>query len=49
MPFHPSFTLTLQLTANVKALNSLPDDKISDWSKWKQIAYNILKCIENGK
>ena len=25
--------------------NSLPDDKILDWSKLKQIADNILKCI----
>ena len=26
-------------------LNLLPDDKILDWSKLKQIAYNILQCI----
>ena len=26
----------------------LPDDKILDWSKLKQIAY-ILKCISNEK
>ena len=26
-------------------VNSLPDDKISDWSKSKQIADDILKCI----
>ena len=25
--------------------NSLPDDKILDWSKLKQIADDILKCI----
>ena len=25
--------------------NTLPDDKILDWSKLKQIADNILKCI----
>ena len=25
--------------------NSLPEDKILDWSKLKQIADNILKCI----
>ena len=25
--------------------NSLPDDKISDWSEWEQIADHILKCI----
>ena len=23
----------------------LPDDKVLDWSKFKQIADNILKCI----
>ena len=26
-------------------INPLPDDKILDWSKLKQIADNILKCI----
>ena len=26
-------------------LNPLPDDKILDWSKLKQIADDILKCI----
>ena len=26
-------------------LNPLPDNKILDWSKMKQIADNILKCI----
>ena len=25
--------------------NPLPDDKILDWSKLKQIANDILKCI----
>ena len=28
-----------------KGLNPLPDDKILDWSKFKQIADDILKCI----
>ena len=27
------------------SVNSLPDDKILDWSKLKQIADDILKCI----
>ena len=27
------------------SLNPLPDDKILDWPKLKQIADNILKCI----
>ena len=26
--------------------NALPGDKILDWSKLKQIADNILKCIK---
>ena len=26
-------------------INPLPDDKILDWSKLKQIADDILKCI----
>ena len=30
-------------------INQLPDDKILDWSKLKQIADNILKCIPNEK
>ena len=29
--------------------NPLPDDKISDWSKFKEIADDILKCIKNEK
>ena len=28
-----------------RAVNPLPDDKILDWSKLKQTADNILKCI----
>ena len=32
-----------------KTFNPLPDDKILDRSKLKQIANDILKCIENGK
>ena len=30
-------------------LNPLPDDKILDWFKLKQIADDILKYIYNGK
>ena len=30
-------------------VNPLPDDKILDWSKLKQIADDILKCILNEK
>ena len=29
------------------SLNPLPEDKILDWSKLKQIADNILRCISN--
>ena len=30
-------------------INPLPEDKILDWSKLKQIANNILKSIWNKK
>ena len=30
-------------------LNPLPDDKILDWSKLKQISDDISKCIQNEK
>ena len=33
----------------VEALNPLSDDKILDWSKLKEIADDILNCIQNGK
>ena len=29
--------------------NPLPDNKIFNWSKLKQIADDILECIWNGK
>ena len=29
-------------------INPLQDDKILDWSKWKQTA-DILRCIQNEK
>ena len=29
--------------------NPLPDDKILDWSKLKQIADDTVKCTYNGK
>ena len=37
------------LKPSICKFNPLPDDKILDWSKLKQIADNILKCIYNGK
>ena len=30
-------------------LNPLPDDKILDWSKLKQTADDIFKCIQHEK
>ena len=30
-------------------INPLPDDRILDWSKFKQIADDILKCIQKEK
>ena len=30
-------------------VNPFPNDKILDWSKLKQIADDIFKCIENEK
>ena len=30
-------------------INPLPDNKILDWSKLKQMADDILKCILNWK
>ena len=30
---------------NFFTINPLPDDKILDWSRLKQIADDILKCI----
>ena len=41
---HPKFKDAADDNWNV-AVNPLPDDKILDWSKWKQIADNMLKCI----
>ena len=31
----------------LRFFNPLPDDKILDWSKFKLIADDILKCIQN--
>ena len=31
------------------ASNPLPDEKILDWSKLKEISDGILKCIESEK
>ena len=44
-----SFSLTLNVnslsaTKTVYCINLLPDHKILDWSKLKQIADDILKC-----
>ena len=45
---HLNYKVILQVTVLVifvNPFNSLPDDKILDWSKLKQIAVDILKCI----
>ena len=34
-----------QLNQNIYSFNSLPDDKILDWTKLKQTADDILNCI----
>ena len=52
-PWKMTLTLILKETAlpqgihmhNMISINSLPDDKILDWSKRKQMADDILKCI----
>ena len=42
-------TVTKELSYHHQLLNALPDYKILDWSKLKEIADDILKCIQNGK
>ena len=37
------------LQNSLTQFNRLPDDKILESSKLKQVADNILKCIENEK
>ena len=39
------FCLILMKLGQNVCVNPLPDDKILDWSKLKQIAKDILKCI----
>ena len=39
----------IKVKAYIAILNPLPDDKILEWSKLKQIADDILKCISNEK
>ena len=43
--FHP---MLMKLGQNV-LLNPLPDQKILDWSKLKQIEDDILECYKNEK
>ena len=38
-------TLEVMVESILKIGNPLPDDKILDWSKLKQIADDFLKCI----
>ena len=37
----------LEMYAQCRISEPLPDKKILDWSKLKEIADDILKCIEN--
>ena len=49
---HDCFTDILsreQYSVNMDPFNPLPDNKILDWSKLKQSADDILKCILNEK
>ena len=39
----------MRMIVNITVISPLPDDKILDWSKLKQIADDILKCIWNEK
>ena len=41
--FHKKWTVNMEYY--IISLNPLPDDKIWDWSKLKQIADDILKYI----
>ena len=41
--------MILSFIKRLPVLNPLPDYKILDWSKLKQIADDILKRIKNGK
>ena len=45
---------TLSVMKNLKFVdwerfNPLPDEKFLDWSKLKEVADDILKCIESEK
>ena len=44
-----SYIETKRQASYLATTNPLPDDKILDWSKLKQIADDILKCIKNEK
>ena len=47
--YHNNMSSAEEYTSTVSrfpiSINRLPDDKILDWSKLKQIADDILKCI----
>ena len=43
------FLFTSNSEKQKKMLNPLPDDKILNWSKLKQIADDILNCILDEK
>ena len=39
------FVVIVNIKNMIPDFNSLPEDRILDWSKLKQIADDILKCI----
>ena len=45
----PSIAFGSETNLYKVTINPLPDDKILDWSKLKQIADDILKCLKNEK
>ena len=44
-----SLKISVNPLPNNPYFNPLPDEKILDWSKLKEIADDILKCIESEK
>ena len=42
---HTADTLNTYILVLQRLFNQLPDDTILDWSKLKEIANDILKCI----
>ena len=49
MPFCLSYSMEYNLHLRFPFNNPLPDENFLDWSKLKEIADDILKCIESEK